>query len=75
MRGGAVLFHFIITIFNILFFISDIFFIRVKSRSMLVLFHEHKKVGFRKTKVFEKNTTRMGGDFFQNLQGLDLGFP
>ena len=27
----------------------DIFFIRVKSRSMLVLFHEHKKVGFRKT--------------------------
>jgi hypothetical protein len=42
---------------------------------MLVLFHEHKKVGFRKTKVFEKNTTRIGGDFFQNLKGPDLGFP
>ncbi len=42
---------------------------------MLVLFHEHKKVGFRKTKVFEKNTTRMGGDFIQNLKGPGLGYP
>ena len=42
---------------------------------MLVLLHEHKKVGFWKIKEFKKNTTRMGGDFFQNLEGPDLGFP
>ena len=26
-------------------------------------------------KKYKKNTTRMGGDFFQNLEGPDLGFP
>jgi len=31
---------------------------------MLVLFREHKKVGFRKSKAFKKNTTPWGGDFF-----------
>jgi len=31
---------------------------------MLVLFREHKKVGFGKIKVFKKNTTPKGGDFF-----------
>jgi hypothetical protein len=41
---------------------------------MLVLFHEHKKIGFRKTKVFEKNTTRMVEIFFKTYKGLTLVF-
>jgi hypothetical protein len=36
---------------------------------MLVSFREHKRVVFRKDKVLEKNTTRMGGDFFLNPVG------
>lgn len=30
--------------------------------------------GFPKSKFVEKNTTRMGGDFFPHPQGLNLSF-
>jgi hypothetical protein len=41
---------------------------------MLVLFHEHKKVGFRKTKVFEKIQPVWVEIFFKTYKGLTLVF-
>jgi hypothetical protein len=50
----------------------DIFFIRLKSRSMLVLFQGQYIEVFSKRRAFWKNTTLKGWRFFQKPERLGL---